>query len=392
MCVRHAPFCLQGMAFALAACATSNPAPPTAAGIHPPPSAAHAAPKADAAALSDQPAEPISSAELWGDNGELIVGSMRGLEAWQRDGSSKRVISADPALHPRWLDKHTLLVLRPEEDAYDLRRGFVERVSLDGRRERGAQLPDVDCNLSEEEDDVENHEGALPLDVEGPDAFLVDRELGIACIDMMDRNINMANVAVDVRLDLRSGQLQSFLSVGDKQCKAPPHVKVGRPDADSACSTDDPNEGDDESVDDGEYAFGFDSDRHWVWRRNGTTRVKHVIISEYQLESTSPSRRWQLIGGDVEEGDYIHRSVLLLDRQTGELFSVPPSPRAWSTSAPLVAAKGRLRTPVRDTADVVGESDVRWLGSTPESELLVIDHLVIAPGRAIFDVDGEIAR
>jgi hypothetical protein len=36
--------------------------------------------------------------------------------------------------------------------------------------------------------------------------------------------------------------------------------------------------------------------------------------------------------------------------------------------------------------------DLRWLGDTAESELLVIGALVVRPGALRFLVDGEIAR
>src|SRR4029079_17795356 len=84
------------------------------------------------------PADPEASAEL-------IVGSARGLEAWHRDGSDKRVISAGPALHPRWLDTGTVVVLRADDN--DLAKGGrFEKIALgDGKRTKVALLPPFAC-------------------------------------------------------------------------------------------------------------------------------------------------------------------------------------------------------------------------------------------------------
>ncbi|MDX2024485.1 MAG: hypothetical protein SF187_29865 [Deltaproteobacteria bacterium] len=45
------------------------------------------------------------------DRAQLIVGSLRGLEAWRYDGGGKRIISKIVALKPRWLDAGVVLVL-----------------------------------------------------------------------------------------------------------------------------------------------------------------------------------------------------------------------------------------------------------------------------------------
>jgi hypothetical protein len=77
---------------------------------------------------------------------ELIVGSKRGLEAWARDGRSKRLVSPGPALLPRWLDDSAVLVINAK-DENDLGQGArLERVSLaDGKRKLLATLPPYQC-------------------------------------------------------------------------------------------------------------------------------------------------------------------------------------------------------------------------------------------------------
>jgi hypothetical protein len=105
-----------------------------------------------------------------------------------------------------------------------------------------------------------------------------------------------------------------------------------------------------------------------------------------------------VLGGDVSEGDYIHRSLVLLDRTTGELFPIRPKGGAWPAALPRPAAAvpdkpaPKLKLPVQRTVSVVGETDTRWLGTTAASELLVVDALVVRPGVASFLVDGQLAR
>lgn len=76
---------------------------------------------------------------------ELIVGSKRGLEAWQRDGSSKRLISRGTALHPRWIDDSNILVVASRKP--NLAKGVrLERISLsDGKRSAVAKIPPFVC-------------------------------------------------------------------------------------------------------------------------------------------------------------------------------------------------------------------------------------------------------
>jgi hypothetical protein len=139
----------------------------------------------------------------------------------------------------------------------------------------------------------------------------------------------------------------------------------------------------------------FEFTENGILKERGQNGARILRAPGYGVESgfdESPSGRWSVLRGDVEEGDYIHARLLLLDRDKGELFRIAES-RSWP---PPLRPKGKhglpqIKTPV-DTIDVVGESDVRWLGSSAESELLVVDSLVVTPSHGAFSVDGEIAR
>ena len=55
--------------------------------------------------------------------------------------------------------------------------------------------------------------------------------------------------------------------------------------------------------------------------KNGNPVLK---IPEYSPETSSPSGRWVVLGGDVSEGDYIHRNLVLLDRAKGDIYPLGP--------------------------------------------------------------------
>jgi hypothetical protein len=100
-----------------------------------------------------------------------------------------------------------------------------------------------------------------------------------------------------------------------------------------------------------------------------------------------------ILNGDQEDADYIHRGIVLLDRAKGEVY---PIHERHSWPAPLRAGGKQklpqIKTPIADACPAVGETDVRWLGNSADSELLIIDDLVVKPGGFSFSVKGRIAR
>jgi hypothetical protein len=82
--------------------------------------------------------------------------------------------------------------------------------------------------------------------------------------------------------------------------------------------------------------------------------------------------------------------LLLLDRSTGKLFPLANRAGPWPT--PLVAAGAKLQTPIKQAELVANAADVRWLGDS-DSELLLLDRVVIRPGGIAFELkDREVAR
>jgi hypothetical protein len=114
-------------------------------------------------------------------------------------------------------------------------------------------------------------------------------------------------------------------------------------------------------------------------------------VRGYQIEQPSPSGRWLLLTGDYIERDATYRRLLLLDRSNGELFPVYARPGGWPS--PLAAAGAKLKTPVKQAQLVPGAADVRWLGDSDRSELLLLDEVVIRPGAPAFELtEGEVTR
>ena len=107
----------------------------------------------------------------------------------------------------------------------------------------------------------------------------------------------------------------------------------------------------------------------------------------------SPSGRWLVLSGDQEDGDYIHRGLVLFDRESGEVYPLVLR-RSWPSPLRPVGKHNppRIKTPIAKAAPAVGETDVRWLGTSSDSEYLIVDDLVVKPGAFSFSVKGEITR
>ena len=320
----------------------------------------------------------------------LIVGHAKALVLWAPDGSAQRVLSAGPALHPVRTDSGSLLVLNGKDGNLNLGAQLV-RISLqDGTRTRVAKLPAFACANASSASEDDDGSSALGLDVQAADDFEVDASGKVACLTLMDRNANMADLQLKVRVELDSGRVQRWLTVGEDDCKAPKGVIAGEPDRAHWCNPRMEPEPEPEPAT--RFAFDYDVDTGWV-RRVFAKPENHVHLNEYLLEQTSPSGRWLVLGGDHTDGDYIHRSLVLCDREDGAIYPVLAKASAWPV--PLKAAKrggmARIRVPSKGMADVVGESDVLWLGG-PTTEMLIVDQLVIRPNARSWTFKGQLAH
>ena len=336
------------------------------------------------AAPAASPASPAPSAAAAGP--ELIVGSKRGLEAWRWDGGGKRLISRGPARDPRWLDEGSVLVVNPEVDGNLARGARLERIALDsGKRIQVATLPPFAPDGGTDPD--------WSLDIQAPDDFVVDASGRFACVTLMDRNLNMMSETLVEHIDLATGQVSRWFDPLDPSKSDPiPHrVMAGKPKESPECS---PRQIAIAAIAPGR-ALPFTFEKERIVEEKDGKRVVRAKVGGYSVEDAgaSPSGRWLLLGGDYEAEDYIHRQLVLLDRATGDLFPIRPLGGTWP--GPLVPAgkkAPRFATPVKNTASVVGETDVRWISRAPHAEILIVDGLVVRPGAASFFVDGQIAK
>jgi hypothetical protein len=328
------------------------------------------------------PVDPRRAALL--ETGELIVGNRLGLEAWKPDGSSRRVISPGPAFHPRRFGHDHVLVLRPVS-GFDVREGaLLEMITLaNGERRELAQLPPFRC--AEQPDPTRPQPRGL--DVEDPSDFEVHTREGVACLGFMDATSRTATVRVRARVDLSIPRVDRWLVLGESDCTPPQDVQAGDPAADGTCwgiakpaiAEPDP------------AAFPFTFDEEHVRMPAAPRGGAKLQLRGYQIEQSSPSGRWLLLTGDYTERDTTYRRLLLLDRTNGKLF--PLIDRAGSWPAPLTAAGSKLKTPIKQAPLVPNAADVRWLGDSDSSELLLLDVLVIRPGARTFELtEGEVTR
>lgn len=316
---------------------------------------------------------PSPPSVVTGASFDLVVGSERGLEAWNREGLRVRVISAAPAEHPRWLDAETLVVLAAEPGR-DLTAGFrLEAVNVaTGRRSVAARVPAFTCPGKLE------HE---PLGVHATTDFLVDRERQLVCVRLYEGVPFLATFGLQLSIDLAQGNVSRSVFGQPRGCALTSGSTASRAEFCSTPALATP------SPDTSRFQLSEDDDGVVV-----AGSVPPLAIPGYASEAVSPSGRWVLLSGDFADGDYVHRRLLLLDMRTGELFAVPAEATAWPAPLALLGVDTAVHTPVEGARDVVGESDVRWLGTDEASELLVIDGDVARPGRSVFRVDGHVAR
>jgi hypothetical protein len=332
-------------------------------------------PAAPAAPVPRPPASPIDFHHA------LIVGDDDGLLLWTVDGSAHHMLSEGAAFYPRRIGADAVLVLSGELSNLHIGAQLVRISLIDGSRTALATLPPYACANATDDDSQ-----MLGLDIQDPHDFVVDPDGKRAYLSMMDRNSNMASLQVKIRVELDSGRVMRWQTVGEPECLPPPGVELGYPPDEQWPDLD--MSPDDEPAS-ASYAFDFDADSGWV-KTASEPATKHLRLRDYSRECTSPSGRWLVLGGDLQEADYVHRSLVLLDREAGAVFPVLEAPGAWPL--PLTAAKRTVKTPVSGMADVVGESDVRWLRFADGAELLIVDQLVLQPNKPSWTFEGELVR
>jgi hypothetical protein len=275
----------------------------------------------------------------------LVVAGRTGVRVLGPDGHLQRRLSSTPASDPRWLPGRQALVFLG--DANGATRD-VRRVSLAGGDETvlARLAPLSPCKAG-----GRDHR----LGTQGPDDFVVDAKRNVACLQLLDRNQNMADVDVSLQIDLGTGALRR-------------HVVLA-PDCELAAGL---TAGDAFTCDDG-VAPPVDE-------FPGLQRP-----DEWDIRAVSPSRRWVVLQGNEVDTDYVHFDALLLDAQSHLLYPIKPGPWPPALDRARLAHLDELH---RRTAGIVGESDVRWL----PGDLLIVDTLLVLPGLRVIDLGGEVIR
>lgn len=225
---------------------------------------------------------------------EIIVGSDRGLETWLLDGSGMRTVSFGIAYHPRFLDDRSVVALVYHDD--DLAKGgWLDCISLiDGKRSKLATLPPFAYKPPSDGTSTFNPE-YFRLNLQDSRDFRINRTKQQACLSLLNRNINVATFAVDILIDLKSGQVSRWLSMGEEDCLPPTGVKI----ADQTSKLDCPVEKIKAPNNSSSFPFSFNSDNKIGVVSKDSDGVKTPVLEIPGYAShpsgLSPSGRWLVL-------------------------------------------------------------------------------------------------
>jgi hypothetical protein len=279
----------------------------------------------------------------------FIVAGPKGVAEVGPDGKTTRRLTAQPALQPRWLPGRKQLVFLTPSAEYPAATGAIgelRRVSAAGGDAKlVAKLPPpILCSGAEE---------PTLLSPQSDEDFTIEANGAHACLQLMDRNENMMEQHVSLRIDLHSGAIERRVVSGS--CEG---VEVVKGDA-------------------------FDCGP--AFDQQPPVEVHVDKPDDWDVHAVSRTGRWVVLIGNEEGADYIHFDALLMDVAAKQWFPIKAGkwPKPLASTAP--AALARVH---RKTTGVVGESDVRFL----DGDLLVVDNLVVVPGQGTFRIDGDVAR
>lgn len=286
----------------------------------------------------------------------LFVAGDHGVREVDLDGKTLRVVSREKCSRPRLMpDRKGLLCLarsRAELRRLDLETGTSAKV---------AALPRTFRICKQPEQDEETTYKLADLDVQSADDFVIDQRGRAACLELMDRNMNMANVIISLRAPLQGGKVLWAVAV-THECPGP---KLAACEPVAPASSKPP-------------AGAYDLQDGWLVA--GKKQIVRIGQGDFLNDAVSPGGKWSVIGGDIVEGDYIHRTLYLLNRQDGTIRTI-----AGKSS---VLTRKQLRAMKLDSMSAVGETDIRWLSD----DALLIDSTLAFPGRGLVELGGEVAR
>lgn len=300
----------------------------------------------------------------------FLVAAEQGLLRVDERGNVIEVLSGRPALFARVMTPtdDVVFVSPSQSDVLELRL-WDHRTGVD---QRIAELPTA----------VQFCPGLVDvLRVQEYEDFAVDPAGDRVCMCLRNRNVNMLDLEAGLVVDLATRNVEARLTfVSQEVAGACPQT----PMQDACIARDLCNVGDD--VHTSTLPPGF-SVREGLLRSPTGALVARFGHDDF-LESTfSPDGRFSVVSGAVVGGDYIWRSLLLLDRQSGQLqpIRVGPWPEALSHSE---LGNRELLANDRLTYRAAGESLVQWL----DPEHLVVDQLLVTVGEHIAELPGLVAQ
>jgi hypothetical protein len=315
------------------------------------------------------------------------VGSDRGLEIWNLDGTVKRTVTRTPAPHPRWLNDTTVLVI----EGVDLHGEpgqpvILSKIDLQtGKTTVVSQVRPIGCAKEVTEFEMPGMTLGLRQELD----FVADPSRNRACVSLSDGG---ENLTVFMGIDLATAAVHQIVETAPRGCRLPDGVRAQDLRDRDDCAR---NSNVSRARPIKANALAFDFKGHSILKLSAPSRRGRVTarLPEYQeeaLESLSASERWQLLSGEVEEHDFIYRKLVLVDKRSGAVFPVPKESGTWPSPV-RPGARRAIRVP-SGTLTATGESDVRWLGFDENTEVLVVDQLIIRPGVGTFSVQGSVAQ
>jgi hypothetical protein len=219
--------------------------------------------------------------------------------------------------------------------------------------------------------------------------FVADPSRNRACVSLSDGG---ENLTVFMGIDLVKGTIRQLVETAPPGCRLPDGVRTQDLRDRDDCARLSTVQGARPIRAD---ALAFEFKGHSLLKLGVPSKRGRITarLPEYQEEgpdSLSPSERWQLLSGEIEEHDFTYRKLVLVDMRSGAVFPLPKEPGAWPSPVRPGARKA-IHVP-SGTLTATGESDVRWMGFSEDTEGLVVDHLIIRPGVGAFSVKGSVAQ
>lgn len=303
---------------------------------------------------------PASDARLIcaGESGVFDLGS---------DGSRRiRLSSALNASSPRYVDEGRSIVFLSGGNTLrrlDLATGVDSLIAGPWNTSNGCDSKDLES-----------------LEVQTDDDVVLDASERYVCVDLYDRNINMASAGVSVRVDLTTGTFQQRTTLLPEGCS-------NAPLADSFnCNS--PVETEPKAA---QFPYSFDEDNFAVIGPSGESFGK---LTEFTPSLAAPGGRWVLLRGNQEDADYIHVNLLLLDRLSGSIVPIPSLDEDTRSTWPTPLTKLELSEPSRAklgkrAGDFVAETTVRFIGP---NRLVVGNLLMLLDSERLVGLPGDIVR